>query len=247
MNSNKEFYELIKNIFTVIISLLVYMLVVAALIMLTNKRISVHTSAHIDRSSKNVTIVIDPGHGGLDGGAVSETGICEKDINLKIAIYLSEFLRLSDVECILTRSDDIMLEPEHRSSSSKKRADLIARTEIANRYDNGIFISIHQNKFPNSRYRGLQVFYSKNHPESSKLATVIKENNNSILDFKNERCIKPSGKEIYVLDTLNIPAVLIECGFLSNADELELLTSEKYQKELAFMLYTSVMKYLYEK
>ena len=139
-----------------------------------------------------------------------------------------------------------MLAAKKNHSLSKKRSDLIARTEIASDFDNAVFVSIHQNKFDNGRYKGLQVFYSKNDPRSYSLASIIKESNKQLLDRENKRESKPGGREIYVLDNIDCPAVLIECGFLSNAEEATKLNTVSYQKELAFMIYSSLMEFIYD-
>ncbi len=188
-------------------------------------------------------IIIDPGHGGVDGGAVSESGVVEKEINLKIAQNLRDLFSLSGIRCILTRESDIELKPKNGGSSSRKRSDLLARIEIGNSYDNAVFVSIHQNKYPSSRLSGMQVFYSKNHKDSRILAESIKSSNTRLIDSQNRREIKPAGREIMILDSLQIPAVLVECGFLSNAAEAKKLSSEEYRKELAFMLYCALFEY----
>ncbi len=189
-------------------------------------------------------IVIDAGHGGEDGGAVGQGGFAEKDINLEISKRLAELLELSDVKCVMTRNSDVMLESKKTALSNKKRSDLTARVETALEYENPIFVSIHQNKFPSSKYSGLQVFYSKNNVQSKTLAEIIRKNNVLLLDKFNKRETKPAGREIFVLDSLEVPAVLVECGFLSNATEEAKLTTPEYQKKLAFMIYVSVMEFL---
>lgn len=193
----------------------------------------------------DIVIIIDPGHGGEDGGAVSTSGVMEKDINLQIAKFFRNYCSLSGLETVMTRNSDVLLTSESVGAVNKKRSDLKARVEIASKYDNAVFVSIHQNKFENSRYSGLQVFYSKNNPESAVLASIIKRNNKEMLDISNKREIKPSGREIYVLDNITSPAVLVECGFLSNSDEARKLSTTVYQKELAFMIYSALMEYLY--
>lgn len=186
-------------------------------------------------------IIIDPGHGGNDGGAVSRNGVLEKTINMNIAEYICEFCKLSGVKCVLTRNSDYMLESEMNDSTSKKRSDLLARIEIASKYDNAYFVSIHQNYFPNSKYCGLQVFYSTNNHESRTIAEKIRLNNKRILAPENDRESKPAGREIFVLDSLDIPAVLVECGFLSNSEEANKLNTPEYQKEIAFIIYMSLI------
>lgn len=191
-------------------------------------------------------IIIDPGHGGDDGGALGFHGEKEKDINLSVSRFIHQFCGISGVDSVLTRNDDYMLDAKKNHSLSKKRSDLIARTEIASDFDNAVFVSIHQNKFDNGRYKGLQVFYSKNDPRSASLATIIKDMNIRLIDKNNKRETKPGGREIYVLDNINCPAVLIECGFLSNAEEAAKLNTVSYQKELAFMIYSSLMEFIYD-
>lgn len=194
---------------------------------------------------KYPTVVIDAGHGGFDGGAVSENGILEKDINLDISLRLASLFELSDIPCVLTRDSDTELVSNYNGSKSRKRGDLMARAEICESVENAVFISIHQNKFPSSRYRGLQVFYSRNNRDSELLARSIKESNCSLIDGENKRDIKPSGSEIYLLDRIKAPAVLVECGFLSNSAEAQLLSDKEYQKKLALMLYSAITSYIY--
>lgn len=231
---------------SVILFLVVYLLVSFLLVYMCSERASNRASYNVGSQVKELPVVIiDAGHGGFDGGAVSESGVLEKDINLKIAGYLRDLFLMSDIKCVLTRENDEMLTPQYSGSTSKKRADLIARTEIANETENAVFVSIHQNKFQSSKYYGLQVFYSKNNPKSKDIAEIIKSQNSLLIDKENKRETKPAGREIYVLDNIDIPAVLIECGFLSNAEEAKLLSSDAYQKKLAFMIYTSLMTYIY--
>lgn len=200
-------------------------------------------ASNIDIKSAPI-VIIDPGHGGIDGGAISESGVIEKEINLKIAENLRDLFSMSGIKCILTRETDIELVPQKGVSSSRKRSDLLARIEIGNSFENAIFISIHQNKYPSSRLSGMQVFYSKNNPDSRTLAQSVKNANFSLIDSENKREIKSAGREILILDSLEIPAVLVECGFLSNATEAKKLSGEPYRKKLAFMIYCAIFEYL---
>ena len=183
-------------------------------------------------------IVIDPGHGGEDGGATSDSGICEKDINLSIALYLSEICRASGLEYRLTRSEDVMLYEDGKPS--RKMQDLSNRLKLTEG-GNCIFISIHQNKFPQSSCRGTQVYYSPNDPDSEKLALSIQHGVRDALQPYNTRNIKKAGSEIFVLDRAQVPAVLVECGFLSNKNDLDLLMSKDYRKKLACVLYAAIL------
>jgi len=190
-------------------------------------------------------IVIDAGHGGEDGGAVGTNGIYEKDVNLQISLFLAEWLRADGYDVVLTRTEDILLYDRNSDYHGQKKVqDLAARRKIAENYENAVFISIHMNAFPEAKYRGLQVYYSKNDPSSQALAAEIQERTRELLLPDNTRKIKAAGENIYLLDRLACPAVLVECGFLSNPEECELLASEEYQKKLAFSLYVSLINYL---
>lgn len=188
-------------------------------------------------------IVIDPGHGGEDGGACSDSGVCEKDINLSIALYLAGLCRAAGLEYRLTRTEDVMLYEDGKSS--RKMQDLSNRLKFTED-GNCIFISIHQNKFPQRSCRGTQVYYSQNDGNSVKLALTIQSCVRENLQPDNTRSVKKAGSEIYVLDRANVPAVLVECGFLSNGEELELLLSKDYRKKLACALYSAILGYLSE-
>lgn len=190
-------------------------------------------------------IIIDAGHGGEDGGAVSDAGVPEKDINLDIAKRLSEFLSLSDYTPVLIRSDDRLMY-EAGQESRKKYYDLTNRVEKAKQYSPAIFVSIHQNKFPIRKYKGFQVYCSKNNPQSALLGTVMQENAKRYLQPDNNRMIKTADKTIRVLDSLSMPAVLAECGFLSNEAEAKLLCTEEYRGKLSYVLFASILQYLDE-
>ncbi len=193
-------------------------------------------------AAPTVTVVIDPGHGGRDGGASASDGTLEKGLNLAVAQKLAALLKTADVEVVMTRNDDIELaEP---TSLHKKLDDLSARVAIASHAENAIFVSIHMNKYPVEKYRGLQVYYSDNREESRTLAEAIRLSALAGIDAENDRKCKSAGDAIYVLRELEIPAVLVECGFLSNAEETELLKTEDYQKRLAVTIYTAILTYL---
>lgn len=187
-------------------------------------------------------IVIDPGHGGEDGGAVGVTGIKEKDLNLKIALKLKEKLLNSGINVVMTRDTDIML-CDKNQQKKRKRTDFDNRIKIAQNYNNAIFISIHMNYFEDNSQSGAQIFYSKNNPESKEIASILREELKNSLNPNNKRQIKPSGKEIYLLSNLKIPACLIECGFISNPTEEQLLMSDNYQEKIAETIKNGLLKY----
>ena len=187
------------------------------------------------------TLVIDPGHGGEDPGCVSGEHI-EKDINLAVSLYLADFFALSENDVLLTRSDDRLLYEEGQEKR-KKFYDLRNRLDIAEKAVNGVYIGVHVNKFPVSKYSGLQTFYSDNVPQSEPLAQCIQECAR-MLDPQNTRTVRPDGDTIYILEKITVPAVLVECGFISNEKEARLLEDDGYQKRLAFAVFCGVMRWL---
>ncbi len=190
-------------------------------------------------------VILDAGHGGEDGGAVGANGIYEKDLNLSIAKRLEELLRVNGIPVVMTRSEDILLyDPESDYHGQKKVQDLATRRKIAESYDHAVFLSIHMNAFPDPKYSGLQVYYSENDPSSRSLAENIQALSTSLLLPDNHRKIKSGKGSLYLLDRLSCPAVLVECGFLSNGEECERLSAEEYQKELAMTLCLSLLDYL---
>ncbi len=199
-------------------------------------------SANASLSAQNITVVIDPGHGGRDGGAVGKDGTLEKDLNLAVALKLKALLETMDIQVVMTRDTDIELaDPD---SPHKKADDLNARLQLAQSQENAVFISIHMNNFPIEKYRGLQVYYSENHTRSLTLAQTVQDTAQNALRNTDDRKVKPAGDSIYLMSHLTIPAILVECGFLSNEDERELLKSEDYQKKLTLCLYAALLEYI---
>ena len=184
-----------------------------------------------------LTIVIDAGHGGIDGGA-SKGEIVEKDITLSIAKRVEKRLKRLGAEVIMTRttSGDVLEEhaPSEQFSSlrERKKEDIFLRETIANEANPDIFITIHANAIPNSKWRGAQVFYhAKGHGNSQHLA---KEIQSSIIEnLKNTDRNALAIQNVYLLKKLKSPAVLVETGFISNDEERELLTNVKYHEEMA--------------
>lgn len=191
-----------------------------------------------------LTVVIDAGHGGRDGGAVAEDGTLEKHLNLAVAKELKALLESADIRVVMTRETDIELASP--DSPHKKADDLNARLNLAMSYENAVFVSIHMNRFPVEKYRGLQVYYSENHEKSLILAQTIQKVSEEALRNTQDRNVKAAGDSIYLMKHLEIPAVLVECGFLSNLEEMALLKSESYQKKLAMCIYASLLRYFSE-
>ena len=193
-------------------------------------------------ASGKITVIIDAGHGGRDGGASTDDGVLEKDLNLAVALKLRALIAELDVNVVMTRETDVMLADE--SSEHKKRDDLNARLAMSKEYENCIFVSIHMNKFPVEKYSGLQVYYSGNNEESAALAEAIQAKACEFLRKGNARTVKEADSSIYILHNIEVPAVLVECGFLSNNEEAALLQTEEYQNKLAAVIFAAVAEHI---
>ena len=197
-------------------------------------------------SCDNITYVIDAGHGGEDAGAIAADGTLEKDLNLEIASLLSCLLELNGNNVKMTRTTDTLLYDHFDDlddyTGQKKVYDLKNRVKIAQAYENPVFVGIHMNKFSDAKYSGLQVYYSKNNSNSLNIASNIKGLVKKYLQAQNNREVKGADSSIYVLDKIDCPAVLIECGFLSNEDELLNLKSKDYQEKLSLALFCALIE-----
>lgn len=194
------------------------------------------------------TIVIDAGHGGEDGGTQSAQGLFEKDVNLAIAEMLNDMLRAAGIPTVMTRTEDILLYDRNVDYHGRKKVlDLAARRKIAESTENALFISIHMNAFPQTQYHGLQVFYSPHQIESKELADLIQQTTKEVLQPDNERKTKKATSSIYLLDRLTCPAVLVECGFLSNPTEAEQLSHDEYRQQVAMVLFSAIMRQISDK
>lgn len=198
-------------------------------------------SAMLQRTSVS-TIVIDPGHGGMDGGASGAAGTVEKEINLAIAQKLRGYIELNGDVCIMTRETDAGLY-DNNSTKWVKSKDLKKRKEIIKNSNGDIFVSIHLNSFPQQQYHGAQVFYETGSEESKLLAECVQKQMVSMLDTDNKRVAKASDK-YFILRNNPMPSIIVECGFLSNPREERLLKDEEYQNKIAYAIYTGILQYL---
>lgn len=190
------------------------------------------------------TVVLDAGHGGEDGGASGKSGVPEKDINLAIAQNLEQLLTASGYRVVMTRTGDAALSDEGLDTiRERKTSDMHNRLKLIEAQGDCYFISIHQNSFPQTQYFGTQVFYSKNDGESKPLAEDIRARVVGLLQNDNKRTTKPATSSIYLLWEAKVPAVLVECGFLSNAAEESKLNDPDYQKRMAFAIYSGFLDY----
>ena len=193
----------------------------------------------------NKVIVVDAGHGTPDEGAESSNGTTEAEINLKIALKLQKLLEQSGTTVILTRSDENGIYESNRDSiREKKISDMHNRVTIGNESGADIFVSIHLNKINESQYDGWQTFYKKGSEESKSLAEYIQESLNNSMQRENNR-IPAMLNSIYLMKNIEIPICLVECGFLSNQEEEQLLLTDEYQERLAWGIFNGINDYFY--
>ena len=207
----------------------------------------VPSSAEVEDDIPVPLLVIDPGHGGEDGGAaVGET--LEKDLNLAVSEKVCDLCTIFGYPVQMTRTEDVLLYDYYHDlddyKGKQKTYDLKNRLRITEESGAAVLLSIHMNLFPQSRYRGLQVYYSPNAESSKSLANRIQLSARQRLDPENTREIKAATNAIYLLKRAEIPAVLVECGFLSNPDERELLQTPDYQLRLAASLFVPSAEFL---
>lgn len=204
-------------------------------------------AAASSRVGNNPPIILDAGHGGEDGGAIGVGGILEKDINLSVTLKTNAVLHFMGFETLLTRDEDKMTCDDGLSSQrAKKVSDIKNRFALLEESECLCFISIHQNFFGGNAH-GAQIFYSGGNPESKLLAQKLQDGIRITLQPENKRVIKQATDDIYILYHTKKPAVLAECGFISNSDDAEMLTNEEYQNKLAFVIAESTVKYIAEK
>lgn len=180
------------------------------------------------------TIVIDPGHGGIDGGATSYSGKLESGYNLEIALRLNDLCHLLGLNTVMTRTTDTSIHTEGNTIAAQKISDLKERVRIINDTENAVLVSIHQNTFSQSQYSGAQVFYAGT-PGSEDLASHLQKNLISTVNPGSSRLCKKS-KNVYLMERIDCTGVLIECGFLSNPQEDTLLKSQEYQQNLCCVI-----------
>ncbi len=202
-------------------------------------------NASTEPEKKYTTVIIDAGHGGEDGGTQTPSGTLEKDLNLKIAELLKKELEKMGINVVMTRTEDKLLyDTSVNYEGRKKKLDAAARLKITEENPNSVFVSIHMNSYTDPKYSGLQVWYSGNNPDSLPLARTIQDRNNTIFQVGNKRQTKPVGENIYLMNQIQCPAVLIECGFLSNPREAQSLCDSGYQIALSKSIAESIAEYI---
>lgn len=203
--------------------------------------LAVTTIAENTPPERTHCIVLDAGHGGVDGGATSCSGVLESRYNLEIALRLRDLFHLLGYETIMTRTEDVSIYTKGETIAQKKASDLKERVRIVNETENAVLLSIHQNQFPDSRYSGPQVFFH-NSEDSISLATQMQTALTESLAPDSRRQIKPA-KGIYLMEHIQKPGILIECGFLSNPTEEARLRNADYQKKLCAVIATAAIAY----
>lgn len=225
--------------------LFLFALVVAAItaaVLLSLQVMKVFDTSGSNGTLEGDYILIDPGHGGRDGGASAADGTLEKDINLVISLSLYDLLRFVGYRAEITRDSDRMTCDaglktlrEQKVSDMKNRLILFDKSRLA--------ISVHQNHFEQPQYWGTQIWYSTNHPESKMLGASVRQTVLEMLQPDNKRELKKSTGDIYLLSRTTTAAIIVECGFLSNPAELSKLKDETYQRKLAFAIACGVIAY----
>ncbi len=197
--------------------------------------------------NNELVIVLDAGHGGIDGGCSSADGVPEKGINLNILLNLRDMLTMAGYKVEVTRDTDKSIHDKGvEGITNQKRSDMNNRLALFNKYPNAICLSIHQNQFTDPKYSGAQMFYSENN-NSQFLAQTIQDKFVEYLQPDNKREIKPCGEELFLCYYSKNPTVMVECGFLSNVEEANKLKTGEYQKEIAFTIFAAINEYLDKK
>ena len=186
-------------------------------------------------------VVLDSGHGGFDPGKIAVDGTLEKDINLRIAQLVRQYLEASDVEVIMTRDSDTALSGS--SDTNKKTADMRNRCQLINDASPDLVVSIHQNSYHEEYVKGAQVFYYKSSENGKRLAEILQKRFDYVSGDENTRAAK-ANDSYYLLLHVKSPIVIVECGFLSNRSEAALLNTEEYQDRVAWTIHMGIMEYL---
>lgn len=193
----------------------------------------------ISQNSRS-TLVLDAGHGGIDGGAISDSGLKESDINLQIAMKTEALVRFLGIDTVMTRETDT---DNSDNKAYSEHDNLVQRVKLANSTENAVLISIHQNKFPSAVVSGAEVMYSDN-DDSKALGLITQDNLVALLDSSNRRVARPAPKELLLTSSVECPTILVECGFMSNPQEVQKLASNDYQLKLAAILAGSYIQFL---
>lgn len=203
-----------------------------------------NTEAFAARETIPVTVIVDPGHGGEDGGAVSPDGILESQLNLAIGHQVNDLLRFTGQRTVMTRTEDVSIHTEGDTIRARKASDIHNRVALVNSTERSVLLSVHQNSLPSSTItHGAQVFWNQQDGAEA-LARVIQDSLNSSINTGNEKQPKQIPSTIYLMKHVTSPAILVECGFLSNAEETLKLQEPSYQKKLAAAITSGYLRCL---
>ena len=224
------------------LSLLALLLIFTAIL---RQGSALQVSAPAEEAGREVVFIIDPGHGGEDGGAVAADGTVESAVNLAVALKMEEAAKLLGLDSTMTRREDVSIHDAGASTlRQKKVSDLKNRVALCNGTEGGVLISIHQNSLPQSpRVSGAQVFYN-GQTGSEELARAIQDALNDVVNTGAPKSPKAIGSGVYLMANTDCPAVLVECGFLSNPEETQLLKDPGYQKKLAVVILSAAAEHL---
>ena len=222
--------------------LIYFVVLICALVFIYISNKTITANVESETGQGRTCIIIDAGHGGIDGGATSCTGALESHINLEISMRLNDLMHLLGYETYMIRSTDISVYTTGDTIAQKKVSDLKERVRIIEETNNALLLSIHQNHFSDSRYRGAQVFYG-NTTGSDSLAKDLQSAFVSSINPGSRRLAKRSSN-IYLMDHITCTGLLIECGFLSNPDEEALLKTPSYQQNICCVIASTVSLYL---
>lgn len=227
---------------SVCVALVVVLSYIVVYYTVDNMQFALPTSAGVNEP---FTIVLDAGHGGMDGGCTSAAGVLEKGINLAIMLEVRDLCTVLGYKVEVTRDSDISIHDKNiEGVGNQKRSDMDNRLALFNKNSNALCISIHQNKFTDPQYSGAQMFYADTNPQNERLARVMQGQFVANLQPDNTREIKPCGRELFLCYFCKNPTLMIECGFLSNPDEAEKLSNEEYQRDVAFTIFSGINEFL---
>ena len=200
---------------------------------------------HNIQDNQKSVVLANSAHGGFDGGASAADGTVEKDINLSIAQKVAAILKFNGYNVIMTRTEDTGTEDNESDAIAKrKKSDLNNRLQIMKDNSDAIYVSIHLNKFTTSAASGAQVFYTKNYKEANELANLVQTSIVKLLQPDNTRVVKQGTDSTFLLKNAAVPAIIVECGFLSNKQDLEKLKSDDYQSQMAFAICGGILNFM---
>lgn len=250
LNIEGEKMEKKPRVFIIKINKRIILLIGIVILLTISKNIygSLQVTKILSQDNNITTIVLDPGHGGVDGGTGKESDLLEKDINLDVALKLKKELLVEGFNVIMTREEDRSLEDLSNINSSRYKKDLDARKMIINNSRPDVFVSIHANYSTAGSARGVQVYY---YPDSIEGEILAENICNSVDETIYDKYLKEGNlrtkilsEDFFIIREADYTGVLVEVGFLSNAEDLELLRDEEYQRKLAFAIKKGILEYL---